>query len=317
MAIRKLHSIITPVLVWVVLCLVSVTASVDAATTHVYYSDIAAIHGLDLQTLNSQPVLASGSGLQPLELRTDQANGHVYFHSGTSVSATIQRINLDGTNPTLIYQGAANHSILNIALDTVNGQLYDSEPELNRITRVNDDGTGITSFVSTPNANGIEVDPLGGKFYYTERIGNVIRRVDLNGTNTQTIITPSTDPTVVQPWTIDLDTSASKLYFAGQFLTGPAGPATYHIQRSNLDGTGFENILNLAGVPRALRVDEQAGLMYWGEGPLLRRANLDGTGVTTLLSHNTTIRGITLVNVPEPATLGLLALGGLVFIIRR
>jgi len=311
--LQKIRALIATAAALTVVCLLSVPATVDASITHVYYSDINAIHSVDLLSLNSQTVF-SQSGFQPLELRTDQANGHVYFNSGTSVSSTIQRINLDGTNPTLIYQGGANHSILNIALDTVNGRLYDSEPELDRITRVNDDGTGITSFVSTPNANGLEVDPAGGKFYYTERFGNFIRRVDLNGAGLQTVISPSTDPNVVQPWTIGVDSGAGKLYFAGQII---AGPVTYHIQRSNLDGTGFENILDLTGVPRALRIDEQAGLMYWGEGSLLRRANLDGTGVTTLLTHSTTIRGITLVTVPEPTTLSLLALGGFTLISRR
>lgn len=313
MVTRSIHVKAAPLIALAALCLLSATPPVHAATTHVYYADGNAIYGYNILTAISQVVLSSPA-LQPIELRTDQANGHIYFNSGTSVSATIQRIDLNGANPTLIYQGGATHSILNIALDTVNGRLYDSEPEENRITRVDDDGTGIISFVTTSNANGLEVDPAGGKFYYTERFGDYIRRVDLNGTGMQTLISPATDPTVVEPWTISLATIAGKLYFAGYNTTGSV---TYHIQRSNLDGTGFENLLTLSGVPRALRVDEQAGLMYWAEGSTLRRANLDGTGAVTLLAHTSTIRGVTMVNIPEPATLSLLALAWLPLLRRR
>ena len=312
MAARKTRTRMLTVLTLALLSLVFGVRSAGAATTHVYYSDTSAISSLDLLTLTSQTVLPLGSGVQPLEMRTDQANGHVYFHSGTAVSATIQRMDLDGTNLTLIYQGGSDHSILNLALDTVNQQLYDSEPELDRITRVNTDGTGITSFVNTSNANGLEVDPAGGKFYYTERFGNVIRRVNLNGTGMQNVITPSTDPTVVQPWTIDLDVAAGKLYFAGY---DTSSGVVYKIQRSNLDGTGFEDLLTLGGVPRALRVDEQAGLMYWAEGSSLRRANLDGTGATTLLTHPSNIYGVTLVTVPEPSTLLQLGLGAILMVL--
>ncbi len=308
---RTIRAHMTAVLVSTVLPLVFAAASVGAPITHIYYADTTAIHRVDIATLTPQTVLASGSGLKPLEMRTDQANEHLYFHSGTSVSATIQRIDLDGTNATLIYQGGPTHTILNIALDPVNGQLYDSEPEEDRVTRVKTDGTGITSFVTTPNANGIEVDPAGGKFYYTERFGDYIRRVNLDGTSPQTVISPATDPAVVDPWTIDVDSGAGKLYFAGRDDT------EYHIQRSNLDGTGFEDLLTLTGVPRALRLDEQAGVMYWSEGSLLRRANLDGTGAVTLLAHSKGIYGITLVTVPEPATLSLLGLASLAMLKRR
>lgn len=300
------------VLALALLCLVFGVPSADAAVTHVYYSDTSRIYSLDLLTLTSQPVLPIGSGVQPMEMRTDQANGHVYFHSGTSVSATIQRMDLDGTNLTQIYQSSPNHALLNIALDTVNQQIYASEPGWNGIGRVNTDGTGIISFLATPNPNGMEVDTAGGKLYYTERVGNVIRRINLNGNaaSLETLITPSTDPGVVRPWTIDLDVAAGKLYFAGNNTNVPNS-----IQRSNLDGTGFEDLLTLGGVPRALRVDEQAGLMYWGEGSLLRRANLDGTGATTLLAHPSNIYGVTLVNVPEPSTLIQLGIGAILLIL--
>ena len=310
MTARTIRTRMMAVLALALLCLVFGVPSADAATTHVYYSDTSVIYSLDLLSLTPQTVLPSGSGVQPLEMRTDQANGHVYFHSGTALSATIQRMDLNGTNLTQIYQGGIDHSILNLALDPVNQQLYDSEPELDRITRVNTDGTGITSFVTTPNANGLEVDPAGGKFYYVERVGDTIRRINLNGTGLQTVISPSTDPAVVDPWTISLDVGAGKLYFGGRDSS-----LVYKIQRSNLDGTSFEDLLTLGAVPRALRVDEQAGLMYWAEGSLLRRANLDGTGATTLLAHSGNIYGVTFVSVPEPSVLFQLGLGAILAIL--
>lgn len=58
------------------------------------------------------------------------------------------------------------------------------------------------------------------------------------------------------------------------------------IQRANLDGTGVEDLVTLAGEPFSLALDPRARKIYWTslESNKIRRANLDGSGVEDLVA---------------------------------
>jgi hypothetical protein len=83
---------------------------------------------------------------------------------------------------------------------------------------------------------------------------------------------------------LDLDMQAGKMYWADVDNSV--------IRRSNLDGSGVENITTLTGIgedlpfPSALAIHKASGKLYWGDQTLgtMNRANLDGTGQEVLFS---------------------------------
>jgi sugar lactone lactonase YvrE len=58
------------------------------------------------------------------------------------------------------------------------------------------------------------------------------------------------------------------------------------INRANLDGSGRTTLVTGQSQPHGVRLDLDAGTMYWPEfgAGRIHRANLDGTGLTTLVS---------------------------------
>ncbi len=254
------------------------------------------------------------SGVQPAyDLRVDDVNGKLYWGDTPYSPGRIMRANLDGSQVETVYTSQPGSEVLNFALDTANQQIYIAQPSLNTVSRVGTDGTGYTQLIYSPNANGMEIDPLAGHIYWTERFGNYIRRANLDGTGVQTIFATSWHPGAVDAWTIDLDPAAGKMYFAGYIPSD----GSYHIQVANLDGTGFQELLALNGAPWALRLDPTRSKLYWAENKSIYRANVDGTGLELVLTAPGPIRGIAFGTVPEPATIGLLIAGGLALARRR
>lgn len=67
------------------------------------------------------------------------------------------------------------------------------------------------------------------------------------------------------------------------------------VQRSNLDGTGIEDILeSFVTSPVAVALDLTAGKIYWSDGARLLRVNLDGSGSEFLLTTTVAINQIAL-----------------------
>ncbi|VXD18410.1 putative Peptidylamidoglycolate lyase [Marinoscillum sp. 108] len=76
---------------------------------------------------------------------------------------------------------------------------------------------------------------------------------------------------------IGLDLGANKIYWT-DFSNGNVG-------RSNLDGSGVENILTSQTSPFGLDIDLTNGKIYFVElGTSIKRANLDGSGLETLVT---------------------------------
>lgn len=71
----------------------------------------------------------------------------------------------------------------------------------------------------------------------------------------------------------------SKMYWADQsnFRT---------IQRSNLNGSGVEDLVTGLSIPMGIALDVAAGKMYWTDTGIdkIQRANLDGSGVEDLVA---------------------------------
>jgi len=165
------------------------------------------------------------------------------------------------------------------------------------IVRANLDGTGVESFVSD-YVHGVAVDPVNGHVYWNNPVMNTLRWAKLDGTGIQTLVTG------VGTGDIALDLIHSKVYW---------NSSGGQIVRANLDGTGVESFVS--DYVHGVAVDPVNGHVYWNNPVMntLRWAKLDGTGIQTLATGV----GTGAMSLPEPATLSLLALGGLAMMARR
>ena len=168
--------------------------------------------------------------------------------------------------------------------------LYWTEILPQRLQASDADGGNVDEII--PSGIGIplhtDVDPAGEKIYWSEL--GAIRRADLDGSNVESIFsTPSGSPNGLA-----LDTAAGKVYWTL--------PSENKIQRSNLDGSGMEDVPVAAAGPIAVAVDAIAGKLYWSEASdasnnaKIRRSNLDGTGLQLLktLASDVNANGIAL-----------------------
>jgi len=114
---------------------------------------------------------------------------------------------------------------------------------------------------------------VGGKIYWSE--GNSSGKIitaELNGANPQEIITGQSFPRG-----LDIDKNNQKLYWINLFS---------RINRSNLDGTNIEAVVNKSGLG-GIAVDSAGGKIYYTSvnEDVIYRANLDGSNQQQLLSY--------------------------------
>jgi|GEM_PF-5156274 len=299
-------------LVVVVVCALS-TLSMPlpalGALSWLYFADLQGIRAVRTNGTGFTDVLPNGFAA-PIELRVDEAGSRVFFVNGAGANNWLSSTSITGGTVQNIHQ--ATSSFINIAYNPTLDRVYGGDPGFDQIVGVNPNGSGATALVTTPNSNGFEVNDATGQVYYTERFSPRIGRVNSNGAGNTTILMTSLITGMIDAWTIDLDIAAGHMYFGGR----RSSDLTNRIQRANLDGTGFTDVLSTAGVIKALRLDVPNGKMYWAEGNLIRRANLDGTGLETVFTHSTTIWGLDVTPVPAPAGVSVF-LGGLLALHRR
>jgi hypothetical protein len=128
------------------------------------------------------------------------------------------------------------------------------------------------------------IDPIDKEIYWASYEDDLIRvqRVNLNGSNPVDLYTvPDVGLRFID--SVELDVSARKIYWTeSDFDT-----STFRIRRSNLDGSGREEVLQTAGRASDFKLDTTRGRMYWGEQVpqfemVVRSANLDGSDIRTL-----------------------------------
>jgi Low-density lipoprotein receptor repeat class B len=192
------------------------------------------------------------------------------------------------------------------------------------VQRAGFDGSGLQTLQSEPAGfeDGLALDPVDGKMYWTDTEAGVISSANMNGTETQIVI----DDSGLEPLGIALDVAGGKIYW-----TDREG-----VKRANLNGgekqlltkepaRGFlaldliaqriywadwpsgdlktaamapeptvTNIITKQPAPFGIAVDHGGGKVYWLELNLnkkkrekneIRRANLDGTEVETLIER--------------------------------
>ncbi|MFT5049762.1 MAG: DNA-binding beta-propeller fold protein YncE [Chlamydiales bacterium] len=229
-------------------------------------------------------------------IRVDVAGGKLYW---AEQGGNIQRANLDGSDVEVIVAAGGNpHAV---ALDLTAGKVYWTELAAKRICRANLDGTDIELVIAANSADGLAVDPVGGKVYGSR--GNAVRRANLNGTRNELVANASS------PHGLALDIAAGKIYWTAI--------GSGRVQRVNMDGTGtIEDLVTGLSMPLDIGLDLLPGKMYWtelGGGGSLKRADLNGANVQTVLGAGVSAPfGVAVSPTLPPATMPALPLGGVI-----
>jgi hypothetical protein len=199
----------------------------------------------------------------------------IYFggYGAGSGNGILYRANSDGSNVQTVLSGLP-WGIQQFGLDLGAGKLYWIG---GGIQRINLDGTGWETIIPGPldAEQGMAVDPIGHKVYWSERDTDRIQRANFDGSGIETVLTG-----VVQPRHLALDIGSNKIYWAQS-----GDRSSNVVERAKLNGTNIET-LETGSRPSGVALDLNFGKIYWTDygTATIERANLDGSGRQLLVS---------------------------------
>jgi hypothetical protein len=218
------------------------------------------------------------------------ADAGYLFLANAGNHAIYQVDDLDGT-PTLSNLVTGLNEPRGVALDRANGHLYFADhdvtsPFVEAIRRVNIDGTDLQPVVTGGQENFVSpaLDMAGGHVYWTNVLGPTNpagptgQRANLNGTGETTLLNSTNGLVTPIGIALDLVSTTKKLYFTD------LGTGAKSLRRSNLDGTGLQNVVTNMNLGRSLVFDSTATTLYWadsGDQEILKASVADLNGVTT------------------------------------
>ena len=185
-------------------------------------------------------------------------------------------------------------------VDRTSETLYYSEHSAQRtsIKRASPDGSDERTVVTAkPPVLGapsdFALDSSSDKIYWTDERG--IMRASIDGSREEAVVAATG---LGVPIGISLDLKNRKLYWTELVLTAaPNDPTTPDnealsggvIRRSNLDGSGQENVVTTTGVALEVDVSESNDKLYWSEADgsgsgRINRANLDGSEQESMIA---------------------------------
>ena len=211
-------------------------------------------------------------------MHVDAGAGKIYWTHGGFNDGRISRANLDGTDREVLAAGLTNPRGLAVDLDA--GLIFWSDTQDRRLYRAGLDGSGITPIVNTGAQYGRPtIDPVSQAVYYGDYGTGEIRRCGYDGSGNAVVVSGGSNPTGIA-----LDRGASTIYWTD------AQTITNYVARANLDGTGFEILVQFPLASSGLadiRIDADAGEIYWideitADERGVWAAALDGSGASRI-----------------------------------
>ena len=309
------------------------SAGLDWAASPGPDASLGAIGVANLDGSDQRVVYSSATRFAPYEIAIDSVTNQIF---STDVSFhQIEHLNLNGAGEQVISVGASQLP-QGIAIDSGAGKIYWADGTAGHIFRANLDGSGQETILSGLNPlsnipgnmggpNNLTLDTVNGKIYWISSFDHTIMRANLDGTGQQVILSGLNEPSGLA-----LDANSGKIYWTDW-------DATIHV--ANLDGSGAKTLMNAPSVLSYantwLALDITAVKLFWGKTYLnagvyeeIWSANLDGSNPQEVVGGFSFLNDIAVgpdpvpastlpASVPEPATLGLAALGGLALACRK
>ena len=184
----------------------------------------------NLDGSNYEPVISSGLTL-PASFALNPTEGKMYLgrHIGMS------RANMDGSGLQAMPQSPFYPHDMQV--DPVNQEIYYSDAvSYNGIRKSNLDGSNVQNVVNYGGGDiqsiGLALDLTNSQIFFSRYNTDELRRVNLDGTNEQVLISG-----LLNPQDVELDLNAGKIYWTSE----------NYLQRANLDGSGLENLVAING----------------------------------------------------------------------
>ena len=220
----------------------------------------------------------------------DPSPQHVYWGAWQ-----IHRANLDGTGATQVADPGGPYG--SFVVNRAAGLLYIADG--GSLRSFNLSGVPQQTLYAFPSDfynPDVALDPKRNQLYVNDEVNGAIYRVNANGQNpTQVIASQSAPGGPPHIEEIDIDPIQDKLYW-----TQWPSASGMQFRRSNLDGTGIQNLFSVNANVSDFALDIGAGKIYWTEfgstpgAGSVRRANLNGTGQETVANGFWGVAGIAL-----------------------
>jgi hypothetical protein len=172
----------------------------------------------------------------------------------------------------------------NVHADTIYfADIFNPDPSFGSIKKVQDDGKNLQPVFDTGGGLvSIALDLVNGKIYWCDVITPAIKRVNLDGTGGEDLVTADElPPGAFQfPSAIAVDPAGGKIYWGDQLSS--------QLWRANLDGSAPQ-LLRQTAFHRGIALDPVNGKVYWStsdtfeKGEILR-CNLSGTGLENVVT---------------------------------
>lgn len=247
---------------------------------------------------------------KPSGISIDHVEGKLYWLE----QGRIGRADLDGGNMEIAFGGGVFAS-RGIAIDITDRMIYFADNGNSRVSRCEMDGSNYQLLIDYPNMDrvgGIDFDSITGEMYWSHSANDHsfqgVHRAAGDGSGPVEDVFNGSD--YVSGLVVDHDDQ--RIFFSDS--------DNETIKRFDLDSGLMTTLASNLGLPHALDVFD--GFVYWInlydpslDAVVIQRISVDGVGLETILEVGNP-RGFAIL-VPEPATLTLLALGGLAILRRR
>jgi hypothetical protein len=222
-----------------------------------------------------------GTSADPRGIVVIPASGKIYYCSRTN-PVGIQVANLDGSGtPSNILSGLTTPADLRYlppAVAGAPGTLYFADETGGTIRRVLTDGTGLTTLFNTGAPYYLDVDPVGGKMFWSNNGANLFTGPLAGGAGT--VIYNSG----LNMRGVGLDVAAGMVYWCER--------DAHAIRRMPMAGGTVLPVYTGLHTPHGLKLDLPAGKLYWADTGTnasgfnpggISRGDLDGSGAMEAL----------------------------------